>query len=512
MIDNCSIGENEMKKVKKYWFLILLIIIFIIKGVFYAKDIIPATTGQAPDEVGHVSYIQYIAGEKKLPVLNETNMEKETILLYCKYVFEHYPDIEYMDFKNDTYNFEFSTSVNWIAQHPPLYYICAAPVYALSTLFFDSLVHSIIMVRMLSVIFGVLFLIVVYNIGKCVGLRDVVLNSLLTFLVFWPQIQYYFATTSCDSLLTLLCALTLLVLIKYVQTDKKKYFYLFVICCAAVVLTKYTGALVLIPYICYYVWQNIKKHGLKDTVIDSLKAGILGLVLIAPVFIRNYMLYDNPLAVYVQESAENSPITNFGIFIFDYEYFDELFSVLSLLIGWRNFLYPIDLFKLFILGLVIIAMIGYIPNKNWKSILGVNALLIVGAYGFMKLFSVEYASSLFFVAIILILSYIIYDFIKNKESDFDLFVAGTLIFVFFFFLFQQYEFSSRLGSLRTVHGRYYMIATVPMLYLIVNGIQKTIDKVHNRAIVKVAIPVLIAIIMIAFEMDVITSCLNIWFD
>lgn len=501
---------NDMRQIKKYWILALFIIVFMLKGIYYAKDLTPATTGQAPDEVGHVSYIQYIVGEKKLPVLNETVLEFETIMMYCKYQFDYYPERDFMDYKNNTYNFKSSQTVNWIVQHPPVYYVLAAPVYAFSTLFTDSLIYSVIFTRFFSVFLGMLFLITLYAIGKSLKMKDSVIYSLLAFVTFWPQTQYYFATVSCDSMLILLCAVTLLMLIKYTQTDKKRYFWLFVVSCAGVVLTKYTAALVLIPFICYFIWQSIKKYGLKTTVINCLKAAALGIILIGPYFMRNYMLYHDPLAVYVQPSAENSPITSFKIFIHDYHYFDELFSVLCLLIGWRNFIYPITLFKIFIMALVLTALCGYLPKRKWQYAAGTLVLMSGLSWLFAKLFAVEFLSGMFFVSMLMIFVLILLRFIKEKDNDYELFTAGTLFFVFIFFLLQQYEFSSRLGSLRTVHGRYYMIALVPMLYLIANGIEKAVGKYNDKTIVKIGMPVCTALIMIAFEINTIMMCSAVW--
>ena len=50
-------------------------LIFFFKGIFYAVYFIPPYMYSSPDDVGHISYIQYIADMKSLPVLMQSMLE-----------------------------------------------------------------------------------------------------------------------------------------------------------------------------------------------------------------------------------------------------------------------------------------------------------------------------------------------------------------------------------------------------------------------------------------------------
>ncbi|HOD62077.1 MAG TPA: hypothetical protein PKG96_08250 [Bacilli bacterium] len=157
---------NDYHSIKKNTVLFIFLSIFLIKGIFYAVYITPPLLNTSPDDVGHISYIQYIASEKKLPILYETAFEDSSNKLYKAYG----EDQELSSYKDilvhkETFN---NKSVNGIAQHPPLYYLLMAPVYLIIKLFTSKLYLIILVLRLATIPFGLASIFLLTGFGQIV--------------------------------------------------------------------------------------------------------------------------------------------------------------------------------------------------------------------------------------------------------------------------------------------------------------------------------------------------------
>lgn len=217
--------------------------IFFIKGIFYSAYVTPITLGVAPDDVGHFSYIQYIYSERRLPVLYETKLENTSLDIFSTYIQKR--NVITKDIVIENENFNDKNDDNWIVQHPPLYYLIMTPIYAICKLFNNSVAVLILALRIATLFFGVATLFIISKILDILKSKYVVRYCIYTTFVFSAPLQFYFTNITNDSLLIFLCTLALYFLLKYTTTKSTKNYYFFVACCGFVVITKYTGALVL---------------------------------------------------------------------------------------------------------------------------------------------------------------------------------------------------------------------------------------------------------------------------
>src|SRR5512139_2881812 len=164
--------------------LVFILIAYLALGTAYALQ---TPTWQAPDEPAHYNYIQFIAQEQALPILNEgeydqayneefTRTPQNTALLSID-------PLRYEDYA------------------PPLYYLLATPIYALT----DGWITAL---RLFSVILGGALVVVAYLIGA-EAYPDQLVFALggAAFVAFVPQHLALMSAVNNDSLAELLIAL-----------------------------------------------------------------------------------------------------------------------------------------------------------------------------------------------------------------------------------------------------------------------------------------------------------------
>ena len=111
----------------------------------------PLRTFTSPDDVGHISYIIYLSTMHDRPILGSTKLEK-TVAENC------YDWDESKEYKINTEKYDESERLNWIAQHPPLYYFYLLPFYKITTIFSTQLSDIILILRMATIPLGIITL------------------------------------------------------------------------------------------------------------------------------------------------------------------------------------------------------------------------------------------------------------------------------------------------------------------------------------------------------------------
>lgn len=461
---------NDSHSIKKNIVLFLFMSIFLIKGIFYAVYITPPVVGTAPDDTGHLSYIQYIASERRLPILNETPLESVT--LKCHQYYNDRSSSGYENFLVTKEEFDKRSDGNWIAQHPPLYYLIMTPVYLITKLFTNQLSIIIIVLRIITITFGLLFICTISKIMDLLQSKKIVQYCILSSIVFSMPIQYYFSNITNDSLLIYLCALSLYFLLKYrIKKQEKSYFH-FVICCALICITKYTGALVIITYIAYFLWFSLKENRIKKTLKLSLQGIFLGGMIVFPVFMRNFILYGNPLAV--AQVGNDTFNMSFTQFIIDKNYLDILYQACVTFVGMRDFIVADKQIKwVFAFILASLAFLCIIKVKNKYVRLFTFYSCYISAYVFLYHLNVEFNTMISLFSILIIGLYMIAsNIIDLKKKEINLFFFLVVLVVFLIFMFMHYNIALNNGFARAVHGRYYYIAIFPFLYLIFNILEE----------------------------------------
>nr|MBP7058794.1 hypothetical protein [Candidatus Gracilibacteria bacterium] len=194
----------ELKNLFKRWKIIWVIIaIFFIKELFWAY-LVPVW--QAPDEPAHFGYLQSMYEQKDFPILGEAT--------FTSLGFDGMgrPDPG----RNEPY-------VNWIAQHPPLYYLVLAPIYGIIEVFAGvgtviDPVDWIFYLRIFSILLSCVTLFFIYKTSDYLltGTRQNRLFSLAVvgFIAFLPGFSYISALLNNDNLVIALSSILFYLLAK----------------------------------------------------------------------------------------------------------------------------------------------------------------------------------------------------------------------------------------------------------------------------------------------------------
>ncbi len=487
---------------KNYKIVIIFMMIFLIKGILYSLYVSPTVMYSSPDDVGHLSYIQYIATERKLPVVHETPLE--TI---SKSAFQAYNDKDYAtynEFYIDLEEFSDMTDKNWITQHPPLYYLLLTPIYLLARLYTNHLPTIIMILRIATIPIGLVSIFYIEKILRLLKASIIIRYCIHISFVFSPGIQYYYSMITNDSLLTLISIVSLYFLLKYLKYKKLYDFYLFVIFCALGILTKYTFGLVLIGYGFYFLFKSFKEDGIKYTTKLCVFGMILGVAILAPILGRNFILYGNIFEV-ANEQIKNYDFTIFE-FIVDKNYLDELYTHIVMLIGWRTFIRaPIFMKSTATFILVFLALLCIIRDnyKYRRSLVALTSCFLIVIL--KQIFYLQVNLYLSIAAIFVIFLYMLLsNHISYEKREIIAFFIFTIFIVIIIYLKQHYTIGLNRGRTGAMHGRYYYIILFPFLYSIFSVIEEWSSKFKKY------IPSALLTLLMLCEIQVIKICIEMW--
>lgn len=438
----------------------LFMIIFLFKGLIYAIYITPAHLYSSPDDAGHISYIQYIASNKQFPLFGvglEANM-------LVNYNLSFYDNIKTNIINSKTYFFN-QVHRNWIGQHPPLYYAIMAAVYFISNKITDNFYDNIYILRIVAIIYGLLLIYVLGVISRDLKVNMIAQICILSIVTFSPAIQYYFSTIGNDSLVILLATVVWMFYIKYIKSYKIKYFMLYVIFFGLLIMTKYTGVFAVMATIPMVIYYTVKNFGYKKS-IKLLSIGfIIGVFIIGPYFIRNYIELGN--LIVKDETFKDNSSNSIIDFVITYKYFNEIVKHIILLIGFKPLIYT-D--KMIYLGVMLILFLFVIyNNKNILLQKSNIAILLIGLLGCAIIEANIYVAYIITVFILLLFLYIT-DIIKNKNIEIGIPISLSILIEFIVFFYTHYIIFLTRGKLGAMHGRYIYPIIFPALYIIGYGI------------------------------------------
>ena len=208
----------------------LLLLVFALKGMLFTV-IFPPFSGH--DEVAHYAYIRLVATEQRLPVSPELETWRASFVPgqmsdvgdflppdlypYCRYVLDWWcaaDDPRWL--ANPPYGVTFLGDIypagwQYAANHPPLYYALASPIYAATDGL--SLAMQMRVLRLLAIPFGMLAVAATWSIGRTLVPRDPFVATLAAAIIaFQPQIAYEAAMVNND-IVAIALAATLLALL-----------------------------------------------------------------------------------------------------------------------------------------------------------------------------------------------------------------------------------------------------------------------------------------------------------
>ncbi len=261
--------------------LVFILIAYLILGTAYAFE---TPNWQAPDEPAHYNYIQFIIEKHALPILQSGEYNQAYIAEFTSTP-QHTASMSIDPLRYEDYA-------------PPLYYLLAAPIYALTGGWITA-------IRLFSVILGGALVVVAYFIGAEVYPDHMVFAAgSAAFVAFVPQHLAMMSAVNNDSLAELLIALTVLQCLRLLRSIvvRKRQLILFGVTLGLGLLTKatfyYTAVSIALVTVVGLAFKRppLKKHPgeargwrvfIKQTLIVFVPALLFGAVL----WLRDIIVY-----------------------------------------------------------------------------------------------------------------------------------------------------------------------------------------------------------------------------
>lgn len=197
-------------------FILVLLAVFIVKQVFAVAAFYPFS---GHDELAHYSYVRTLVTEGRLPRLPDLEAWRDELTGgeppptdeipaelydYCRFTLDWYCEPESPRWRNDPPRIVtvpglgyFPSGYQYVANHPPLYYAAAAPLYILSTSF--SPVQQHYLLRLAAIPFGLITVYAAYRLACALFPGDAFLAvTVPTLIAFQPQISYEAAMVNND--------------------------------------------------------------------------------------------------------------------------------------------------------------------------------------------------------------------------------------------------------------------------------------------------------------------------
>lgn len=155
---------------------------------------------QAPDEPAHYNYIAHIVAERRIPIIEMGDWDQAYLdtLRAGRFAPELLDDLH---------------TVRYEDHQPPLYYLLAAPVYALTG-------GDLIALRLFSASWGLIIILSAYQAGRLMmSQRPWIGPAAAAFVAFLPQHVHILTSVNNDALGWAIVALTLVLIIAYVKDE-----------------------------------------------------------------------------------------------------------------------------------------------------------------------------------------------------------------------------------------------------------------------------------------------------
>lgn len=485
-------------KIKIDKFLVIFMAIFAVKGVFYAAYAMPLTLDASADDTGHISYVIYLATEHKIPVMHEAKMEKT--------VLQNHHDAGHSRTEGKIYvvnteEFEESSTLNWISQHPPLYYLYLSPFYLLTVKFTNILATIILVLRLATVLLGVVTIYFLYKALKLLGLKDLALKCAMVCVVFSSAIQFYLTAIDNDAMVICLSTAAFYFFIKYIKESNIKALYIFAALCGGITITKYTGAVVLPVYALVYLWDMIfiKKRNVKEIFRYSAICVLIFAVITAPVLAQNYSRYAVLFPIDSNSRVLNRSLT---YFVTETGYIDRIFSRIIHQTGWTGGLLA-NQTELYLASLIVLC--GYFLKVKTNIWLLIAPFLM--AIVFLQIKDMSMSAALAVGAVLCMLPLALFDHrkgIMTFDREVCILAVSMLLFYVAVFLVQHYRMYVHYGGFKATHGRYYYPLIAPFFFLLFRKLDERKDKFIGL------LPLALLLVNVGMETDFIFRGIQSW--
>jgi 4-amino-4-deoxy-L-arabinose transferase-like glycosyltransferase len=197
-------------------FIAVLLVLYAAKQIFTVAAFYPFS---GHDELAHFSYVRTVAAEARLPQLPDLAAWRASVqdgvvppvdglpdelYSFCRFTLDWFCDPEHPRWSQQPPRRvvvpglgEFPSGYQYVANHPPLYYVAMAPVYQASTRLSPVAQHYVL--RLAAIPFGVLAVYAAYRLTRALFAGDAFLTvTVPAVIAFQPQISYEAAMVNND--------------------------------------------------------------------------------------------------------------------------------------------------------------------------------------------------------------------------------------------------------------------------------------------------------------------------
>ena len=296
--------------------ILMLALLFTLKALYLAFFVTPLW--DIPDEIGHFSYARDLAEGRGVPVLGRAEIEADVMAHML-----HNPDAR--------------PTANWIAQHPPVYYLLAAVPLKIGMAFTNDPEVLYRLPRLVAAICGGLLLLVLYRTMRTLGLDNYRATVLAACIGFIPMVSHLASGTNNDMTLFLFSALMVHFLVRFLIYHQLRDAYWSAAWMTLAAGIKMTAWVVIPPLLVIFALEmsGPVRHWLKHL------SGVTAVMLLVPLIwmLHNLVYYGDPTytAVPMRSGVLETPLTDsFYTYIHSHPVIDHFILHFYGLLGWMG--------------------------------------------------------------------------------------------------------------------------------------------------------------------------------
>ncbi|MGY0634010.1 ArnT family glycosyltransferase [Luteimonas sp. A478] len=437
----------------------LVALIFLIKFVAYAWLVTPLW--DIPDESGHYSYVEDIT-QGTWPVIGEARMSK--------------------DVTKSWKGSHAKPGMNWIAQHPPMFYVAEAPVVLAAQAAGFDFEQRVRSARMLGGLFGALTILgLALFLARATGRDELGLAGAI-FLAATPMFTHLSTGVSHDTMVACTAAWGAYWCVQWLHEDKFRHLLYAGALIALCTVTKLTALAMAVPLffaLAWRLWRQRKTLGRHQWLYRTV---VLWLVMFTPIclwVVHNLttvgQIFPDTGEIYDRNLV---PIGFFELML-NFPFWQHTLLHLIALVGWNgsengalkwiqaNGLmarYFLAFFGVTALAILVKPFVSWLGSP-WKSAaIGLALALIAWACWTLPLTQLAgWLCLLLFAALVFTAVSNGRRFIAADGMGW-LLATSALCVLFFAFVYYEHLWAIFAGTLRATHGR-YLYPVMPFLLL-----------------------------------------------
>jgi 4-amino-4-deoxy-L-arabinose transferase-like glycosyltransferase len=346
-------------------FLLVLLAVYVVKQALMVV-IFPAFSGH--DEVAHYAYVQTVVTEQRVPELIEDQIP-DYFYRYCQFILDWSPcDPEDPRWLDRPFRFADWGSAGvhpageqYAANHPPLYYLMAAPVYWLSETASPETQQYLL--RLLAIPFGMAVVLLAFLTSQTVFPGDRFLAiTVPAFVAFQPQVSYEAAMVNNDIVAIAAMALIIFLMVRGIRHRFPIFDCVLLGLALGTALLVKSNALAVTPIIAFAMVGSIGPRRIRSWIGHGAIVAGLGAVICAPWYLYLWRTYGNLDGLDQVESMQepwNNPAGTFFGMLTDRNFYWGRWSESWGQFGWRRI--PLSDWLLWLIAIpILIAVVGLV--------------------------------------------------------------------------------------------------------------------------------------------------------